>query len=175
MSKSPYEKKEWYVLRSLVLERDAHKCRGCQIDDGHLHVHHIAYISGKEIIDIHSDLLVTLCECCHKKAHQKTMRRWYKTEEEALENIRRSCKIPVGEDLRDSETFREFKRHREKCLEAERKRLERREREKNNTEYSTLEFVVGPFAVGPFVAAAPSETSVAPSAASAASPPALSP
>lgn len=54
----------WQKLRLEVFNRDEFRCKNCGDDDKTLNVHHISYKG--EPWDQHIDLLVTLCENCHK-------------------------------------------------------------------------------------------------------------
>lgn len=55
----------WKIKRAEILKRDNNECRKCQITTG-LQVHHTLYIKGKEPWEYHNNLLMTLCENCHK-------------------------------------------------------------------------------------------------------------
>lgn len=77
--KDPYqlllEDRRWKARREEILERDGHKCTWCGRTD-HLQVHHKCYYrypDGRmaEPWDYPDSKLVTLCETCHKKYHEK--------------------------------------------------------------------------------------------------------
>ena len=67
---------EWQAKRKQVLERDQHRCRGCNChqDEYVLHVHHSRYTYlGDEPLDD----LITLCIECHDAVHNIQRRRRY--------------------------------------------------------------------------------------------------
>ena len=51
------------------MNRDGFKCKACGRDDMQLHVHHRYYIRGRSMWEYANDMLVTLCDVCHKKTH----------------------------------------------------------------------------------------------------------
>lgn len=65
----------WKNKRTEIIERDYKKCRCCE-SNLNLQVHHRQYKFSyklrrfKNPWDYPNDLLVTLCEKCHKKGHQ---------------------------------------------------------------------------------------------------------
>lgn len=62
----------WQKRRLEIMERDNFTCRVCGrgINDGTpLNVHHKKYKKDKEIWEYSNNLLITLCEGCHKKVH----------------------------------------------------------------------------------------------------------
>jgi 5-methylcytosine-specific restriction endonuclease McrA len=61
---------KWQRKRLEILERDDFKCQGCGNTDQTLHVHHYRYIKGKLYWDYDDELLVTLCDFCHKDWHK---------------------------------------------------------------------------------------------------------
>lgn len=74
-----YEEKlsdpRWKMKREKILDRDGHKCQWCGRTD-RLQVHHkyyMKYPDGRfaEPWDYPDDKLITLCEDCHRKWHQK--------------------------------------------------------------------------------------------------------
>ena len=76
---SPYEEKledqRWKDKRERILTRDGHKCKWCGRTTN-LQVHHKyynKYPNGKMVDpwDYPDDALMTLCDDCHKKCHQK--------------------------------------------------------------------------------------------------------
>ena len=78
-SESYYEKqlktKEWRAKREKILKRDGYKCAYCG-SKSKLNVHHKyynLYPNGKHVNvwDYPDDALITLCETCHKKVHEK--------------------------------------------------------------------------------------------------------
>lgn len=60
---------EWYILRGIVLRRDAYTCVDCGSKD-RLHVHHLHY-DGIKTMTFHPSQLVTVCEACHTKRHRR--------------------------------------------------------------------------------------------------------
>lgn len=61
----------WQKKRLKIFERDNFKCRICGEDSSQLHVHHLYYVSGREIHDYDNECLVTLCKDCHNYVHQE--------------------------------------------------------------------------------------------------------
>lgn len=57
----------WQRKRLFILTRDAFKCQMCGDTTTTLHVHHRHYIHFREPWDYPDELLVTLCDPCHKK------------------------------------------------------------------------------------------------------------
>lgn len=60
--------KRWKDVSIKILKRDGFKCLLCG-SKHRLNVHHSRYIDGKKAWEYPKDLLVTLCEECHKKVH----------------------------------------------------------------------------------------------------------
>ena len=56
----------WQKKRLRIFERDGWKCTRCGADDVTLNVHHISYVKDGEPWETPDDLLLTLCEDCHK-------------------------------------------------------------------------------------------------------------
>ncbi|MFB9865641.1 HNH endonuclease [Rufibacter immobilis] len=69
-------KPEWRAKREEILQRDRHACVVCKGNDG-LQVHHRQYhfiVRQNEFKmpwDYPGQLLITLCESCHKRGHNK--------------------------------------------------------------------------------------------------------
>lgn len=63
------EDPRWKSLRKQILARDNYTCRDCNAVDLQLHVHHLAYISGRMAWQYGRDLLITLCLECHIERH----------------------------------------------------------------------------------------------------------
>lgn len=61
----------WQKKRLKIFKRDKFKCKECGEDKKTLHVHHKRYIRGREPWDYSDDLLLTLCESCHKLLHPR--------------------------------------------------------------------------------------------------------
>ena len=57
----------WQKKRLFLLARDSWKCQMCGCENEMLAVHHRHYLPGREPWDYPDDLLVTLCDPCHKK------------------------------------------------------------------------------------------------------------
>lgn len=74
---------QWKDKRHSILERDGYRCRYCG-SNGLLNVHHkyyLKYPNNKmvEPWEYDDDALITLCEECHKKSHQKKKIKVYYT------------------------------------------------------------------------------------------------
>ncbi len=61
----------WQRRRLAILERDSFACVVCGDTQTTLHVHHVAYVRGRDPWDYSERALVTLCETCHDCAHGK--------------------------------------------------------------------------------------------------------
>lgn len=59
----------WQRKRLEVLEAYGFKCGACGADDKTLHVHHKQYIKGRQAWDYPLENFESLCEECHKEAH----------------------------------------------------------------------------------------------------------
>ena len=57
----------WQKKRLEILSRDEFTCKICGSKTTTLNIHHRHYINGREPWDYPSELLITLCEICHKK------------------------------------------------------------------------------------------------------------
>ena len=66
--------KDWESTRTKVLERDNYTCQHCGLEDRSINmslvVHHI--VPYETCLSDELDNLLTLCQSCHFKAHQKT-------------------------------------------------------------------------------------------------------
>lgn len=60
---------KWQKRRLEILQRDDFTCQICGATEKQLHVHHLAYIPGRDIWDYDDYRLITLCEDCHKIEH----------------------------------------------------------------------------------------------------------
>lgn len=60
----------WQRKRLEILARDNFECRHCHSKEKSLHVHHKLYRKGANPWEYEADLLLTLCEDCHKEAEQ---------------------------------------------------------------------------------------------------------
>lgn len=56
----------WQRKRLKIMERDEFMCQSCYDSENTLYVHHKFYIYGKEPWEYPDELLVTLCDACHK-------------------------------------------------------------------------------------------------------------
>lgn len=61
----------WQKMRLKVMERDGFTCQFCWAKDKTLNVHHKSYSRGRDPWDYPGTNFLTLCDDCHKKAHQK--------------------------------------------------------------------------------------------------------
>jgi hypothetical protein len=59
----------WQKKRLEILERDSFRCQGCGNKKQMLVVHHRHYDSDKDPWDYADNILVTLCDDCHKLEH----------------------------------------------------------------------------------------------------------
>ena len=55
----------WQKKRLQILNRDLFTCCLCTDDQSTLHIHHKAYIKGREPWDYEDDNFLTLCKYCH--------------------------------------------------------------------------------------------------------------
>ena len=65
-----YNHPKWKEKREQIFKRDNYKCRGCD-SNNELRCHHSFYENGRQIWDYPSKSLITLCESCHSKFHDK--------------------------------------------------------------------------------------------------------
>lgn len=56
----------WQKKRLEIFARDAFTCQFCKSGEKELHVHHTRYLRGVEPWDHPNDLLITLCDECHR-------------------------------------------------------------------------------------------------------------
>lgn len=64
----------WQKMRTYILDRDKYTCVDCGRVDLTLHVHHLKYGKDMFIWQVPVWYLVTLCEDCHSKEHQRDLR-----------------------------------------------------------------------------------------------------
>jgi hypothetical protein len=57
----------WQRKRLEIMNRDDFRCQACRSKDKTLNVHHRLYQKGNDPWDYENEMLVTLCEDCHKK------------------------------------------------------------------------------------------------------------
>lgn len=90
--KDKLKTKEWYQRRSSILKRDKYKCTKCN-STKNLHIHHKAYVIGRDPWEYTDEYLITLCNICHKKEHKgkeikefivKTLPEYIKTERKII-------------------------------------------------------------------------------------------
>jgi hypothetical protein len=64
---------EWSIKRHEILNRDKHQCQECKhtSSSSELRVHHKKYTDGSLPWEYNNDMLITLCEECHAKEHDK--------------------------------------------------------------------------------------------------------
>jgi len=58
-------------MRLQILSRDEFSCTKCGDDSNTLHVHHRYYIRNKDPWDYPEQILITLCENCHKNEEEE--------------------------------------------------------------------------------------------------------
>ena len=68
---------QWKIKRQQILFRDGKKCTHCGKKTKH-NIHHTVYIKGRYAWEYENDDLITLCQPCHEKEHQKV---WINVEE----------------------------------------------------------------------------------------------
>ena len=62
---------KWQKKRLQIMERDEFKCVECEDSESTLNVHHAYYVSGRKPWKYPGWSLKTLCENCHKAAHDQ--------------------------------------------------------------------------------------------------------
>lgn len=72
----------WKIKRENILKRDSYKCKWCG-DITNLQVHHkyySKYPNEQKVLpwNYPDNALVTLCDNCHKKAHNKAIKIYYR-------------------------------------------------------------------------------------------------
>lgn len=60
---------EWRDKRQEILYRDKFICQKCGKYSKHNEVHHVDYISGRDIWNYPDNWLITLCRDCHDEEH----------------------------------------------------------------------------------------------------------
>lgn len=75
MKKQSYKEQlkspKWQKRRLEIMNRDNFTCQICGAKDKQLHVHHTTYIPGCDIWDYFDNHLITVCEECHTREHNK--------------------------------------------------------------------------------------------------------
>lgn len=65
----------WQRKRLEIMGRDEFECQKCHCKDhGMLSVHHRHYINGREPWDYPGELLITLCQQCHKEEENNVIK-----------------------------------------------------------------------------------------------------
>ena len=64
--KEKFKDPRWQKKRLEIFERDNFTCQSCGDKNETLHVHHRYYEKGKEPWEYDNEVLITLCEGCHK-------------------------------------------------------------------------------------------------------------
>ena len=80
----------WQKMRLKIMERDKFACRKCFSERETLNVHHKEYRYGCEPWEYPAELLITLCEPCHKGEHRM--------EAQSTQRAARA-KVPTGSDV----------------------------------------------------------------------------
>lgn len=68
--KAGYLRPEWLLRRKQIKQRDGFKCIKCDKEED-LHVHHLIYQYGFNVWEYEDKYLITLCDVCHKQAHDE--------------------------------------------------------------------------------------------------------
>ena len=61
---------KWQKKRLQILEIHNFTCEKCNATEKTLHVHHARYIKGRKVWEYDNDVLMCLCEDCHKAEHE---------------------------------------------------------------------------------------------------------
>ena len=66
---SQLRQEEWKLRASEIKERDNYQCQAynCSTPKSQLQVHHLDYFNHKAPWEYPNDMLITLCEKCHRK------------------------------------------------------------------------------------------------------------
>jgi hypothetical protein len=64
-----YKDIRWKNKREQIITRDDYTCCDCGLRGGVLNVHHAYYDNGRSPWKYPDDMLLTLCESCHKERH----------------------------------------------------------------------------------------------------------
>jgi 5-methylcytosine-specific restriction endonuclease McrA len=68
-----YKHPNWQRMRLFIFNRDNFTCQICNNHHRLLHVHHTKYFQNKFIWEIDQSTLVTLCEVCHSRKHNRDL------------------------------------------------------------------------------------------------------
>lgn len=63
---------KWISKRNQILSRDKNTCQFCGAQDKYLHVHHKEYWDGHLPWEYPDEMLITLCDECHRYMHENT-------------------------------------------------------------------------------------------------------
>ena len=74
-----YKDARWQKLRLEVFERDGFQCCGCGLaEEVSLNAHHLLYFPNTKPWDYDPEIIITLCDNCHKMVHHlEPFRRFY--------------------------------------------------------------------------------------------------
>jgi 5-methylcytosine-specific restriction endonuclease McrA len=65
-----YKDPKWQKKRLEIMSRDNFQCQNCYDDSNTLNVHHRYYIQNTKPWEYPEELLITLCEECHKSEEE---------------------------------------------------------------------------------------------------------
>ena len=75
MKKQSYKEQlkspKWQKRRLEIMQRDNFTSQICGETEKQLHVHHTTYLPGRDIWDYFDTHLITVCEDCHTREHNK--------------------------------------------------------------------------------------------------------
>lgn len=71
--KDQYTHPNWQKMRLYILSRDNFTCVNCLNQDRTLHAHHLKYKLKSFIWDVPTWYIVTLCDICHSREHNKDL------------------------------------------------------------------------------------------------------
>lgn len=78
MASAYYQEKlkdpRWQRKRLEILNRDNFTCQICKSTENNLQIHHRHYVGGRLPWDYPNELLVTLCNICHKKEEDLSLK-----------------------------------------------------------------------------------------------------
>lgn len=61
----------WQKKRLCILSRDQWICQYCLVENKPLNVHHKVYIKGRDPWNYPGEVLISLCDNCHKEAEEE--------------------------------------------------------------------------------------------------------
>ena len=65
---------KWQKKRLEILNLHNFTCEQCGAQEKTLHVHHSRYIKGRKVWEYDNDVLMCLCEDCHRREHVEKIR-----------------------------------------------------------------------------------------------------